>query len=186
MDGIAHVTALSLARRGFAAFAVSAIAVFGMHHTAASAQTHYVCTPEAIKAKKEFVLARFSDYLAGKYAKSGNMHGVMQKIWDGQGDCDVSGDITAKVPRVALLDLVTAHYYGDIMAASAHVAAKKYADARPFIDDYKAIHGVITGGFRQAFDPGFFSQDRVFTTAMRGYDAQVAKNGAHSIVADNI
>jgi hypothetical protein len=23
-------------------------------------------------------------------------------------------------------------------------------------------------------------QDRVFTTAMRGYDAQVAKNGAHS------
>lgn len=136
-----------------------------MHHTAVSAQTHYVCTPEAIKAKKEFVLARFSDYLAGKYAKSGNMNDVMQKIWDGQGDCDVSGDITAKVP---------------------HVAAKKYADARPFIDDYKAIHGVITGGFRQAFDPGFFSQDRIFTTAMRGYDAQVAKNGAHSVVADNI
>src|SRR5471030_965292 len=89
MDGIAHVTALSLARRGFAALAVATVAVFGMHHTAASAQTHYVCTPEAIKAKKEFVVARFSDYLAGKYAKSGNMNGVMQKIWDGQGDCDV-------------------------------------------------------------------------------------------------
>jgi hypothetical protein len=182
-DGI---SALAIARRGLAAIAVVAVTVFGAYHTPAAAQTHFVCTPDAIKAKKEFVVARFSDYLAGKYAKTSAFRGVMSKIWDGQGDCDTAGDIDGiveKVPRVALLDFVTARYYADIMSASADIAAKKFADARPFIDDYKAIHGLITGGVRQAFNPDFFSQDRMLASAMRTYDVQVANNGIHSVVA---
>jgi hypothetical protein len=177
---------LSIARRFTVIALAAAIAVVAMHAAPALAAPRYVCTADAIKAKKDFVVARFSDYLAGKYAKTSAFSGVMSKIWDGQGDCDTNGDIDGiveKVPRAALLDFVTAHYYADIMSASADIAARKYADARPFIDDYKAIHDLITGGVRQAFNPDFFSQDRMLASAMRTYDVQVANNGTHSVVA---
>jgi hypothetical protein len=85
-----------------------------------------------------------------------------------------------------MLNLVMMHYYGDIMTVSAYVAGGKIADARPYIDDYKQVHGLIVGDMKAAFDAGFFTQDKELTSAMRDYDAQVAKAGAKSKVADKI
>jgi hypothetical protein len=146
----------------------------------------YKCEAAAIAAKKTYVVGQFQQYVAGKYKGSGALGPVLLKIWDGNGDCDTSGDAPSKLKPETMLNLVMMHYYGDIMTVSAYVAGGKTADARPYIDDYKQVHGLIAGDMKAAFDASFLTQDKELTSAMRDYDAQVAKAGAKSKVADKI
>jgi len=146
----------------------------------------YKCEPAAINAKKDYVVAQFQQYVAGKYKGKGTLGPVLAKIWDGNGDCDTSGDATSKLPQDAVLNLVLLHYYGDMMTVSAEVGAGQMADARPYLDDYKTVHGLIVGNMKAAFNGDFFKQDKEMTSAMRDYDAQIAKAGFKTKVSDKI
>jgi hypothetical protein len=146
----------------------------------------YKCEPGAIKAKKDYVVAQFQQYVAGKYKGTGKLGPVLLKIWDGNGDCDTSTDAPSKLSQDAMLNLVLLHYYGDIMTASADVAANKMADARPYLDDYKQVHGLIVGNMKPAFNADFFSQDKEMNSEMRDLDTQIAKAGFKTKVSDKI
>ena len=154
-------------------------------HGEASAKS-YKCEAGAIKAKKEYVVAQFQQYVAGKYKGTGKLGPVLLKIWDGNGDCDTNTDAPSKLSQDALLNLVLLHYYGDIMTVSAEVAANKMSDARGYLDDYKQVHGLITGNMKAAFNGDFFKEDKDINSAMRDYDTQIAKAGFKTKVADKI
>jgi hypothetical protein len=167
------------------AISLLGLCAFSASPAPASATT-YKCEAGPIKVKKDFVVSTFQQYIAGKYKGTGAFGPVLLKLWDGNGDCDTSGDAPSKLKPDTLLNLMLIHYYGDIMTVSADIAGGKVADARPYIDDYKQVHGLIVGSMKQAFDAAFLAQDKELTSAMRDYDSQVAKAGAKSKVADKI
>lgn len=152
----------------------------------ASAGTSYVCQPDAVQAKKDYVVSQFKDYIGGKYRKIGGFEKVLAKVWDGKGDCDPNTDSGSKLPQDALLNLVLTHYYGDIMTVSAYVAAGRATDVRDHMDDYKQVHGLISNQLRKSFDDSFFKEDKDLNSAMRDYDAQITKAGAKTKVTDKI
>ena len=145
----------------------------------------YKCEPSAISAKKDYVIGQFQQYVTGKYKGKGTLGPVLVKIWDGNGDCDTSSNAPSKLPQDALLNLML-HYYGDVMTVSAEVAAGNMSDARPYLDDYKVVHGLIAGNMKEAFNADFFKQDKDLTSAMRDYDVQIAKAGSKTKVSDKI
>lgn len=167
-----------LVRRSVTAALVAAFAVLAIHTSGSAAVASRTCSPEAVKIKKDFVLARFADFLDGDYAGNHRLAPVLVKIWDGQGDCDV-----ATMPQAVALDVATMHYYADLMTVAEDVTANKFSQARRAIDDYKAVHSTIAGRIHTS---EFVTFDKTYTKSMHEYDVQVAKKGAPSVIAKNI
>ena len=155
--------------------AVIAAAFFTVS-TAAGATT-FVCKPDAIQAKGNFVTKTFVDFSAGKYANKGTFGPVIAKIWDGNGDCDTNGNDVSKLPQISQIQLMAMHYYGDVMSSIALYQDKQYKPARVHMDDFLALHDVIVGPMKDGFPASFMAQDKDILPQMKTINAQLTKAG---------
>lgn len=161
---------ISLAR-----LAVIAAAFFSV--TSAAQATTYVCSPKAIADKNAYVVARFQDFLNHKYTNQGTFGPVLAKIWDGNGDCDTTGDAVGKLPPASQIQLMAMHYYGDVMSSMTLFPAKRYDEARTHMDDFLALHDVIMGPYKDGFPASFKAQDIDIFPQMKDVDKQLTKMG---------
>jgi len=158
-----------------------AAVIAGIASVTTAASAGYECTPKAIAAKNAFTRTAFNDFISGKYgAGKGDINAMIQKVWDGHGDCDPSGGDAAKLDPNTQAALMATHYYGDVMTVSLMVPKKDFKDARSYMDDFMAVHGLISGPFKAGFTSDFWKQDggsNGIYSAMKSYDAEITKAG---------
>jgi len=149
--------------------------------TAAASATTYECTPKAIAAKYACTSSAASDFIQGKYGPGKrDVSAMLQKVWDGKGDCDPNGNEYGKLDAGTQAALMATHYYGDMMTVALMVPKKDFKDARSYMDDFMTVHSIIAGPLKGGFNSDFWAQDggpNGVYAAMKSYNAQITKAG---------
>jgi hypothetical protein len=143
----------------------------------ARADGGFVCTPAAIHAKTQYTLGVWSwlNSSASDSASGNLMRAKLEKIWDGNGDCSGDAD-TGNLPRSAQVDLLTTHFYGDMMAVAFNIGAKTFKPARLHMNDWLEADKLIRGN-PEGLGDQLVADDTRNRVQMMGFNTKLAKLG---------
>jgi hypothetical protein len=138
--------------------------------------TAMTCTPDAIHAKAQYVQSVWGwiNAPASDNASPDAIAAKLEKIWDGNGDCDAA-DASA-LPRRSRVELVYTHFYGGMMTVAFTMGARQYVTARRRLDDWLQADALIRANPGD-FPAAIVSDDRNNRTRMLQFDDQLTKLG---------
>ena len=142
----------------------------------ASAGT-FVCNAGAIHAKAQFVKSVWAwlNSSTSDNASGQEFAAKIHKIWDGNGDCSDSSSVN-KLDGRSQADLVTTHFYGDMMSVAFYLGAKDYKTARLHMDDWFQAERLIKQN-RGSFDGSLIADYNKNRGDMMTYNGRLTKVG---------
>lgn len=135
----------------------------------------FVCTPDAIHAKSVYTKALWKR-LEDDKIKDDDIPAALDKLWDGNGDCNGDEDGFKSFSFSTLSELVQTHYLGDMMSATFDDGLKQYGAARKHLDDFWDAEGFVQE-HADRMPSSFMAEDNEIVGMMKKLDAKLTKLG---------